>query len=194
LAQGSLVAPSPSAAFEAEQQPARKTISRGFWSSAWRRFRRDRVSLIALGVLLLIVIVSATIGTVTALQVYLVITPRQPRQHTYLVVNATISTEAGKYYQYSVHIPSGNRNLLLSGSFTVIPSQAGLLVLVMNQANFDNWRNGIPAVKYYDSGQSTPGDFSISFPEGDDTYYVVYANYATTALQVQTLVLLYYSS
>ncbi|HEY1291784.1 MAG TPA: ABC transporter permease [Chloroflexota bacterium] len=59
MAQGSLVAPSPSATFEAQQQPARTTISRGFWSSAWRRFRRDRVSLVALGVLLLIVIVSA---------------------------------------------------------------------------------------------------------------------------------------
>jgi peptide/nickel transport system permease protein len=54
-----LAAPSAPAALAPPREPGVVAPPRGFWSSAWRRFRRDRVSLIALGGLLLIVAVSA---------------------------------------------------------------------------------------------------------------------------------------
>ena len=56
-----VVAPVAEAPPRIELAPQRTRISagRGFWSSAWWRFRRDRVSVVALGVLLLIVLVSA---------------------------------------------------------------------------------------------------------------------------------------
>ena len=59
MAQGSLVAPPAPAAFERGRDEAAGTPSRGFWTSAVRRFRRDRISLIALVGLLLIVAISA---------------------------------------------------------------------------------------------------------------------------------------
>jgi peptide/nickel transport system permease protein len=57
----SAIAPAASSTpLAAEDVPSRRQVSgRGFWSAAWWRFRRDRVSLIALAVLLLIVAVSA---------------------------------------------------------------------------------------------------------------------------------------
>ncbi|MBV9578393.1 MAG: ABC transporter permease [Chloroflexi bacterium] len=59
MAQSSLAAPPAPAAVAASRRTAAPNPSRGFWSSASLRFRRDRVSLIALVGLVLIVAVSA---------------------------------------------------------------------------------------------------------------------------------------
>jgi ABC-type dipeptide/oligopeptide/nickel transport system permease subunit len=59
VAQSSLVAPSAPATFEGRAEQVAPAQSRGFWSSAWRRFRHDRVSLVALAGLLLIISISA---------------------------------------------------------------------------------------------------------------------------------------
>jgi peptide/nickel transport system permease protein len=58
VAQSSLVAPSTPATFEGTGERRASAAGRGFWTSAWRRFRRDHVSLLALAALLLIVAVS----------------------------------------------------------------------------------------------------------------------------------------
>ncbi len=139
-------------------------------------------------------IICATFGTATALIVYVEITPRQPRQHTYQVVDTVVNVQAGKFEDYGVHVPAGNTRLVLSGSFSTTPAGSSVEVLVMNLANFENWRNSNPGGKYYDSGTAATGTFSVTLPDGDDTYYVVYANYSSFAVQVQTAVLLYYAS
>ncbi len=145
-------------------------------------------------ILVVSLIICATIGTATALFVYVQITPRQPRQHTYQVVDTVVNVQAGKFEDYSVQVPAGNTKLVLFGSFSTTPAGSSMEVLVMNLANFDNWRNSNPAGKYYDSGTVATGTFSVTLPDGDDTYYVVYANYSSFAVQVQTAVLLYYAS
>src|SRR5579864_53983 len=60
MVQGSVVAQPAATPLAVDQPPARAATSgRGFWSTAWWRFRHDRVSLVALAVLLIIVAVSA---------------------------------------------------------------------------------------------------------------------------------------
>lgn len=59
MAHSSVVAPSAPAAFEPDHAQRVPAPSRGFWSSAGRRFRGDRVSVLALAGLLLIVALSA---------------------------------------------------------------------------------------------------------------------------------------
>ena len=144
-------------------------------------------------ILVVSLIICATIGTATALFVYVQITPRQPRQHTYQVVDTVVNVLAGKFEDYGVHVPAGNTKLVLSGSFSTTPAGSSIDVLVMNVANFDNWRNSNPAGKYYERTAAT-GTFTVNLPDGDDTYYVVYANYASFEVQVQTAVLLNYAS
>ncbi len=60
MAHASLATPPPSvsAALEPRRKTGPSAPPRGFWSAAWRRFRRDPLSLLALGGLLLIVAVS----------------------------------------------------------------------------------------------------------------------------------------
>jgi peptide/nickel transport system permease protein len=69
MAQTSLVAgQSEAKPLSLQQAPPRRSMaSRGFWTSAWWRFRGDRVSLAALGVLLVIVIVSAAAPLIAGL-------------------------------------------------------------------------------------------------------------------------------
>ncbi len=59
MAQATTRSPSPASTPLAPDAPARSSsASRGFWSSSWHRFRRDRVSMLALAGLALIVVVT----------------------------------------------------------------------------------------------------------------------------------------
>jgi len=110
------------------------------------------------------------------------------------IVNGTFTVPAGTYSTYMAVVTSDMSNARLQGSFTTSgDSNNDIVVLVLDRANFDNWRNGRACTIIYTSGQITTGSLTSYIPV-PDTYYLVYAAYSLVSpTDVTTRVDLYFS-
>ncbi len=96
--------------------------------------------------------------------------------HSTNIVNGLITVPAGSYEYYQFAPPASSTGISVSGSFTASGGSGNdIVVLVMDETNFVNWRNGHQASAYYNSGQLTTGTISASLPTSG-TYYLVYSN------------------
>jgi len=95
------------------------------------------------------------------------------------IVNDNIVVDEGdmKYYQFSV--PSSTKYASVSGTFSASGgSMNDINVLIMDEANFADWRSGRRATQFYESGKLSTGIISASLPSG--TFYLVYSNTFST--------------
>jgi hypothetical protein len=101
--------------------------------------------------------------------------------HTEVVASGYAVIPEGYYTDTAFSVPAGATHALVSGSFTASgDSDNQITVLIMSQANFQNWEQGIHVEVYYDSGQVSGASVSVALPPGSE-YAVVYDNTFTGA-------------
>lgn len=97
------------------------------------------------------------------------------KTYTINIVNATITVRAGSHRAYYVSVTSGMENARIIGTFTASGGSGNdIIVYVMDETNYINWKNGHQAYCYYNSGKVTTGSFTVYLSPG--TYYVIYDN------------------
>ncbi len=114
--------------------------------------------------------------------------------HSTDVVSGVVSVPPGQSVYYTFTVPSDATSATVHGSFTASGGSGNdIKVYIMDNTNFINWQNGHQANTYYNSGQVTTDQFSVSLSPG--TYYLVYDNTFSTfsAKNVQTTVTLSYN-
>ena len=99
-----------------------------------------------------------------------------PTQHTMNIVNSMIRVEPGQYNYYQFSAPAGSSGVTVSGTFTAGGGSGNdIKVLILDEQNFINYRNGHQANVFYSSGQETVGNINADVPTGQ-TLYLVYDN------------------
>jgi len=103
-----------------------------------------------------------------------------PTQRASNIVHGVITVPAGSYTSYTVDLPTGSFNVIVSGSFTASGGSGNdIQVFIMDKVNFDNWLNGHQYYAPYNSGQTTTGSINAALP-GGVAYYLVYSNRFST--------------
>lgn len=118
-----------------------------------------------------------------------------PQQRTINIVNGLITVQARGYQAYPFAVPTGATNIRVSGTFTASGGSGNdIIVVIMDETAFTNWKNGHQVSTFYNSGQLTTSSISASVLAGG-TYYLVYANTFSTlsSKNVQTTVDLTYT-
>jgi len=153
--------------------------------------QKSHALLIVAVVLIAIVVVGAGIVVVTLVENR--ISNLIGIQHVTTIVNGVIAVESGTYNYYSITVPVRATAIRVLGNFTV-SGGAGypILVLVMDEGNYLNWKNNYPSTSLYNSGETTTGSISATLPTSG-VYYLVYSNSYTSAPEdVQTTAYLKY--
>jgi hypothetical protein len=104
-----------------------------------------------------------------------------PQHHTVSITNGRITplSTNNKYDYYEFSVPTGARGASIQGSFAASGGSGnGIIVMVMDSTNFNNWVNRGIANTYYNGVKETAGTISASLPSGE-SFYLVYA-YAST--------------
>lgn len=98
--------------------------------------------------------------------------PPAPKFIEQNIVDGTISVPALDDVHYSFSIES---EATLSGDFTASGGSGNdIQVLLMNQNDYINWKNGHEARVYYNSEKITIGKIDVHLNPG--TYYLVFSN------------------
>lgn|SRR6266571_3553396 len=146
-----------------------------------------------IAIIVIVVIVVAVIGGILAIGFFNALSTATA-WHSQNVVNGLITVPAGSYEYYQLSVSSAVTSIVVNGTFTASGGSGNNIdVLVMDQTNFVNWKNGNTGYAIYDSGQVTTGTVSASLTAGT-TYDLVYSNTFSTvsSKNVQTAVNLYY--
>lgn len=87
----------------------------------------------------------------------------------------TIVVDPKNYLSYKFWSPTNQEVVKINGSFRARGGQRNdIIVLVMDEDGFENWRNGNRADFYYNSGQVTVGKVNLTLKPGN--YYLVFSN------------------
>jgi hypothetical protein len=89
------------------------------------------------------------------------------------IVKGDVTVNASSYAYYNFTVPSGASTIQVDGNFMV--SGGSIKVYIMNDVTFTGWQNGQNPSTYYNSGELTAGNFTVTLPSGG-TYYLVYDN------------------
>jgi hypothetical protein len=132
------------------------------------------------------------VGSVAlAQQVTPVALPEKPQVISQPVGQPALTVPANSFKQYSFTIPAGLKTIRLVGHFTATGgAHNDIVVCVMNDDQFVNWRNGGQGAKYpannpikidfrgalYDSHLVTQGTIKLYLPSDPETYHVVFYN------------------
>ena len=148
---------------------------------------------IILVIVLVVVIVLGIVGAIAAYS-FINFAARNAANlripHSLNLASGQITVPAVHYYYYYFTIPATATGITVTGSFTVTGGDQ-VQVLVMDQANFNNWKTNNGFTTCYNSGQATTGTISASLPH-TGTYDLVYSNPSSTDKNVQTTAYVYY--
>ncbi len=113
-----------------------------------------------------------------------------------ILLNGTITVDAGSYWYLQFIIPSDSDQIQVSGSLTVLGGVGNeVSVYIMNESSFDNWipeQSALNVNASYNSGQQTTGNITASLYSGG-IFYLVYDNiFSTSQKDVNTQVNLSY--
>lgn len=109
------------------------------------------------------------------------------------IVDGNLTVNSGSYVYYNFTVYSGPPDAIITdtvqGTFNVSDGNENTIrVYIMDSSNFDDWKDGLDADKYYDSGQSSAGNVTATL-SSIGTYYLVYDNtYSTVSKSVTTQV------
>jgi hypothetical protein len=133
--------------------------------------------------LLLSVFTVVVIIAVGLLAVFLMQNGTQPLSTPIVqeIVNGNVTVNASSYADYNFTVPSAASTIQVNGNFTVAGGN-NIKVYIMDESNFKNWQNGQSPSTYYNSGELTAGNFTVTLPSGG-TYYLVFDN--TFSLNMQ---------
>jgi hypothetical protein len=140
-------------------------------------------------IIVIVVVVFAIVIAVLLLKPWLPADANRPAPHTEnrVLLNGTITVNAGSYVYYNFTIPSiPNGYKFVNGNFSVLNGNS-IRVYIMNETSFNNLKaNGFKDGTYYDSGQVATGVISTNNLIEGATYFLVYDNSLQTSLATVT--------
>lgn len=99
-----------------------------------------------------------------------------PKERSTNIVNAMITVGARNYQAYPFTVPSGATDVHVRGTFTASGGGGNdIIVLIMDETAFTNWKNGHEVSVFYNSNKLTTSNFDVPLVAGR-AYYLVYSN------------------
>jgi hypothetical protein len=107
--------------------------------------------------------------------------PPQPQLHyipiTNTITNGAVTVNATSYSWYQFIVPQGITGVSVNGHFAASGGTGNdIIVYVLDEDGFANFKNGHPANTYYNSGKITQGAIGATLPNTSGTYYLVFDN------------------
>jgi hypothetical protein len=103
--------------------------------------------------------------------------PPQPQIHAVNIGQGALSVAALHYSFYTLTVPAGASNVRVQGHFQATGGLGNdIEVVLLNDEQFTNWKNGHSTPTYYNSGKMTVGDVQAILPNEVGTYYLVFNN------------------
>jgi len=103
------------------------------------------------------------------------ISPPQP--HSMPITNGALTVNALAYSWYQFTVPQGANGVNVNGHFTASGGIGNdIIVYVLDEDGFANFKNGHPARTYYNSQKVTQASIEAGLPNVPATYYLVFDN------------------
>lgn len=96
-----------------------------------------------------------------------------PPKTRMLVVNESFHVDAQSYISYKISILNQGR---VEGGFRAYGGKNDIDVIIVDEDNFENWKNGVNGRSPYQSGYTSRGKIDVVIPAG--VYYLVFSNRA----------------
>jgi hypothetical protein len=103
--------------------------------------------------------------------------PQPPQLRTVAIGRGALSVAATHYSFYALTVPEGAQNVRVQGHFQATGGMGNdIEVILLNEEQFMNWKNGHATPTFYNSGKITVGDVQAGLPNGAGTYYLIFNN------------------
>jgi hypothetical protein len=101
----------------------------------------------------------------------------QPQPRFVPVTNGALTVNASAYSWYQFTVPQGATGVNLNGHFTASGGMGNdIIVYVLDEDGFANFKNGHPARTYFNSEKITQASIGAVLPNDPATYYLVFDN------------------
>jgi len=91
------------------------------------------------------------------------------------VTNGTIQIPSNSYTFYHFSAPNGSSTAQIKGDYAMTGNGSNLRIYLLDDVNFNNWKNGHQFNTYYNSENNTTGTIDVIVPPGK-ILYLVYDN------------------
>jgi hypothetical protein len=91
------------------------------------------------------------------------------------ISNGTTQVPSHSYTFYHFSAPAGSSTAQVQGDFTMAGNGSNLRIYLLDDVNFNNWRDGHQFNTYYDSKNVTTGIIAVVVPSGK-MLYLIYDN------------------
>lgn len=92
------------------------------------------------------------------------------------VVNGSFVVEPRTFKDFKLVVPTGIRNARVEGTFSASGARNDIEVMLLDEHEFQNWRNRHKFTATYDSGRVTAGKINVALPADPATYVIVFSN------------------
>jgi hypothetical protein len=93
------------------------------------------------------------------------------------ITNGALTVNASAYSWYTFIVPPGARTVSVVGHFTATGGTGNdIIVYVVDEDGFMNFKNGHPARTFYNSGKVTQASIGAVLPDSPAAYYLVFDN------------------
>jgi hypothetical protein len=101
----------------------------------------------------------------------------QPQPRSVTVTNGALTVNASAYSWYQFAVPPGVTGVNVNGHFTATGGMGNdIIVCVMDEDGFTNFKNGHPASTFYNSGKVTTAAINAALPNTATSYYILMDN------------------
>lgn len=103
--------------------------------------------------------------------------PPRPQLRIAPITNGALTVSASAYSWYTFVVPVGVTDVNVTGRFTATGGSGNdIIVYVLDEDGFVNFKNGHPSRTYYNSGQVTQAEIQSILPNNPGTYYLMFDN------------------
>jgi hypothetical protein len=103
--------------------------------------------------------------------------PPLPQPHSVPIGAGALTVGASAYSWYQVFVPPGVTSVSITGHFTATGGTGNdIMVYVLDEDGFTNFKNGHPSNTFYNSGKVTTASIGAVLPNAPTSYYLVLDN------------------
>jgi hypothetical protein len=103
--------------------------------------------------------------------------PPPPQPHSLPIGAGALTVNASAYSWYQVFVPPGVTAVSITGHFTATGGTGNdIIVYVLDEDGFVNFKNGHPASTFYNSGKVTTASIGAVLPNAPTSYYLMLDN------------------
>ena len=103
--------------------------------------------------------------------------PPLPQPHSIPIGAGVLTVNASAYSWYQVSVPPGVTSVSIAGHFTATGGSGNdIIVYILDEDGFTNFKNGHPASTFYNSGKVTTAAINAALPNTATSYYLLMDN------------------